>query len=123
MNWEQLQAIADQEVSGVIAALPRALRTRAQALPVTFQLHPDPQWVEEGTGSDSLGLFVGPAYAEEATTSSPLPAQIILFLENLWDYAGEQEPVFREEVRRTYMHELGHYLGLAEDDLWERGLD
>jgi predicted Zn-dependent protease with MMP-like domain len=30
---------------------------------------------------------------------------------------------FREEVRRTYLHELGHYLGLDEDDLADRDLD
>ena len=30
---------------------------------------------------------------------------------------------FREEVRKTLMHELGHYLGLDEDDLIERGLE
>jgi len=55
--------------------------------------------------------------------ASPLPAQIILFLENLWDFAEEDEEFFREEVRTTYLHELGHYLGLNEIDLEERGLD
>jgi len=31
--------------------------------------------------------------------------------------------VYREEVRVTYLHELGHYLGWDEDDLTARGLD
>ena len=31
--------------------------------------------------------------------------------------------VFREEVRLTYLHELGHYLGWDEDELTARGLD
>jgi len=31
--------------------------------------------------------------------------------------------VFREEVERTYLHELGHYLGWDEDDVAARGLD
>jgi predicted Zn-dependent protease with MMP-like domain len=30
---------------------------------------------------------------------------------------------FRNEIRITYLHELGHYLGLDEDDLFERGLE
>ena len=47
---------------------------------------------------------------------------ILLFLENLWDFAGEDEEIFRQEVRTTYLHELGHYLGLEEIDLEERGL-
>ena len=52
-----------------------------------------------------------------------LPPQILLFLANIWDYAGGAEPAFREEVRVTYLHELGHYLGWDESDLEVRGLD
>ena len=33
-----------------------------------------------------------------------------------FDFSDEQK-MFREEVRKTYLHELGHYLGLDEDDL------
>jgi predicted Zn-dependent protease with MMP-like domain len=29
---------------------------------------------------------------------------------------------FEDKVRITYLHELGHHLGLDEDDLEERGL-
>ena len=48
---------------------------------------------------------------------------IWLFLENIWDYAGRDTAAYREEVRVTYVHELGHYLGLDEDDLEVRDLD
>ena len=30
---------------------------------------------------------------------------------------------YREEVRITYLHELGHYLGWDEDEVAERGLE
>ncbi len=53
----------------------------------------------------------------------PLPPQIILFLENLWDLAEADQEIFRDEVHTTYLHELGHYLGLDEDDLFDRGLE
>ena len=46
----------------------------------------------------------------------------ILFLENLWWEACEKETDYRREVRTTFLHELGHYLGLEEIDLEERGL-
>jgi predicted Zn-dependent protease with MMP-like domain len=52
-----------------------------------------------------------------------MPPQIILFLENIWDVAETDEKLFRDEVRTTFLHELGHYLGLDEDDLTERGLE
>ena len=32
------------------------------------------------------------------------------------------ETTYRQEVRTTLLHELGHYLGLDEDDLDDRGL-
>jgi predicted Zn-dependent protease with MMP-like domain len=31
--------------------------------------------------------------------------------------------LFREEVATTLLHELGHYLGLDEGDLTDRGLE
>jgi predicted Zn-dependent protease with MMP-like domain len=42
---------------------------------------------------------------------------------NLWNFAERNEVVFRKEVRTTLLHELGHYLGLDEDELIERGLE
>ena len=56
------------------------------------------------------------------TTMAPLPAQIILFLENIRDAAEGDDAVYQEEIRATLLHELGHYLGLDEADLDERGL-
>jgi predicted Zn-dependent protease with MMP-like domain len=122
-DWPGLHALALEEVKATLAALPAPLRERAQALPVTFERLPNAAHRRDGIEPDTLGLFVGSEFAYEETASLPLPPQIILFLENLWDLAEADEGVFREEVRTTYLHELGHYLGLDEDDLFDRGLD
>jgi predicted Zn-dependent protease with MMP-like domain len=66
---------------------------------------------------------VGKPFGEEDSGYADVPPQILLFLENLWDLAEGDEAVYRDEVRTTYLHELGHYLGLDEPDLEERGLD
>jgi predicted Zn-dependent protease with MMP-like domain len=121
--WSQLKQIAEAEVAATLAALPEPLRVRAQLLPVTFEPTPNSGLVADGIAPDTLGLFTGPAFDEETTTGYPLPPQIILFLENLWEFADQDEAIFREEVHTTYLHELGHYLGLDEDDLFERGLE
>ena len=47
----------------------------------------------------------------------------MLYLNNLWDFAEGDEAVFKAEVRLTYLHELGHYLGWDEDEVAARGLD
>lgn len=122
-DWHQLERLALGEVEATLAALPSPLRDRAQTLPVTLDLRPNPAHCRDGIEPDSLGLFVGPEFAEEGICGPPLPPQIFLFIENLWALAEGNEEVFREEVGLTYMHELGHYLGLDEEDLFERGLE
>jgi len=121
MNWKKLTALATAEVEAVLAALPAPLRERALKLPVTFERAPNAGLVADGIEPDTLGLFSGPEFAEE--DSVPMPPQIILFLENLWDFTEGEENVFRAEVRTTLLHELGHYLGLDEGELTKRGLD
>ena len=123
LDWQKLHALAREEVQATLAALPMPLRERAEALPVTFERQPNAAQRRDGIEPDTLGLFVGPEFAEEETTSVPLPPQIILYLENVWDLAEADEEVFRDEVHTTYLHELGHYLGLDEDDLFDRGLE
>lgn len=121
LDWESLQRIASAEVEATIAALPAPLREQAGKLPVTFEHVPSDGLLEDGIFPDTLGLFVGPEFADEGQV--PMPPQIILFLDNLLDMAEGDVEVFREEVRVTLLHELGHYLGLDEDDLTERGLE
>ena len=120
-NWKQLQALALAEVEATLVALPKPLRERAEKLPVTFERQPNAGLQADGIEADTLGLFTGPEFADEGQV--PMPPQIILFLENLWDFAEGDEEIFSEEVRTTFLHELGHYLGLDEDELTERGLE
>jgi predicted Zn-dependent protease with MMP-like domain len=121
MNWKKQCAIAAAEVEATFEALPQPLRERAEKLPVTFERRPNAGLQADGIEPDTLGLFTGPEFADEENV--PLPPQIILFLENLWEYAEAREEIFREEVRTTLLHELGHYLGLGEDELTQRGLE
>ena len=121
MNWSQLQTIALKEVEATLAALPAPLRDQAKKLPVTFERIPNAGLQADGIAADTLGLFVGPDFADELAVA--MPPQIILFLEILRDFAEADEEIYREEVRATFLHELGHYLGLDEDDLTERGLE
>lgn len=120
-RWIRLQAIAQAEVESTLAALPAPLRLQAALLPVSYEARPSEDLTGGGEDPDLLGLFVGPALAEP--DESPLPPQIILFLENLWEFAEEDDEIFREEIRTSYLHELGHYLGLDEIDLENRGLE
>jgi predicted Zn-dependent protease with MMP-like domain len=119
-DWNKLCAMASAEVGATLAALPEPLRERAEKLPVTFERQPNAELQADGIEPDTLGLFTGPEFADEENV--PFPPHIILFLENILDFSGDDTKIFREEVRTTFLHELGHYLGLDEDGLEERGL-
>jgi len=120
LDWEKISDWALSEVERTLASLPGPLRERAEKLPMIFERQPNAELQADGIEPDTLGLFTGAKFAEEGNV--PLPSQIVLFLENIWDVAEGSEEVFREEVRTTFLHELGHYLGLDEDELTGRGL-
>ena len=124
MNFTQLASIAAQVVAGARRRLPPEVRTAADAVPVCYEPVPGADLLAGGDlEPDILGLFVGHERHGEFAGGQPLPPQILLFLENLWDYAEDDEALYRDEVRLTYLHELGHYLGWDEDELARRGLD
>jgi predicted Zn-dependent protease with MMP-like domain len=116
-------AEAREAVRGVLRRLPAELRRRAEEVPVVYEARPSRQWQREGLAADTLGVMDGDAFPEEPAQPLPLPPRIFLFVENLREYAGGDRPRFREEVRVTYLHELGHYLGLEEGELADRGLE
>jgi predicted Zn-dependent protease with MMP-like domain len=120
-NWTQLTAMAGDEVEATLTGLPAPLREKAIRLPITFETIPNAGLQADGIAPDTLGLFVGPDFADEEAV--PMPPQIILFLENIWDFSEGDADIFREEIATTLLHELGHYLGLDEGDLTDRGLD
>lgn len=123
MNFSRLTALAEQVVTAAQHRLPPDVRAAATAVPVCYEHSPGPEIQSEGWEPDILGLFVGHEHGGELAEDQPLPPQILLFLENLWDYAEADVVTYRDEVRLTYLHELGHYLGWDEDEVARRGLE
>ena len=119
---EQLERRVGEIVRHVMAELPSDLRTLAERVPVFCEWEMSEHWVEEGVADDSMGLFSGPALNEPTDPDCLESPSITFFLAELWDYCGEDLPTFDEEVRITYIHEFGHYLGLDESELEARGL-
>jgi predicted Zn-dependent protease with MMP-like domain/Flp pilus assembly protein TadD len=71
-----------------------------------------------------LGLFRGAPYGQKASMDpwSHFPSSIVLFQRNLERFARSRDELI-QEVRVTLVHEVGHFLGLDEEELYERGLD
>ena len=124
MNAAEREQLAWRAVRALQRELPPEISGPAADIPVVMLPRPTRAMVrDDGLEPDLLGLFVGPSRTDEIDSADPLPPEILLFLDNIWEVAEGNPDAFREEVRVTYYHELGHYLGLEEEDLEDRGLE
>jgi predicted Zn-dependent protease with MMP-like domain len=121
LRWPALLRIAREETRRLLSELPTQLREKASPVPIIFMKVPGPALVRDGLEPDLLGLFIGDDVAHEG--HDPFPVEILMFLVNILDEAGGDERKYRDEIRKTLLHELGHYLGLDEHELWGRGLE
>jgi len=128
MNFEKnpdapfayLIEVATEEIERTRSELPDPIRHALNEVATVLEEFPSPAHEADGVDSDQLGLFEG---ADATDTGSPQMPRIVLWLGNLWDMCEADEDAFRQEVRITFLHEIGHYLGLDEIDLSERGLE
>jgi predicted Zn-dependent protease with MMP-like domain len=120
-EWERLVRAAEREVADLRRGLPSEVRDAVAGIPVVFEPAPSRAMVADGVDPDLLGIFLGDPLAIEG--ENPTPREIVLFVANLWEDAGHDLDEYLEQVRTTYLHEIGHALGLEEDDMVVRGLE
>ena len=106
-----------------IEELPQEVRDAMDNVVVILEEYPD-KWVIEEPPYDPrlFGLFVGPVYAEIRSNQIGVeePARIYIFQRNLERQFRHPDDL-AAEIRVTLIHEVGHFLGLEEPDLAERG--
>jgi predicted Zn-dependent protease with MMP-like domain len=124
MRPERLEELAQRVVRVTMHRLPERIKTAVR--PCRIEL----EWIddciaagEDLPGDDLLGLFEGASLSDPTPDDLDSLPRIRLFLDSLWDYAEGDPEVFRQEVRITLLHELGHYLGLNEDQVADMGLE
>lgn len=120
----------DTEVARAIDALPPAHRRVLELAEVIVEPMPDVEWVEVWGGADELGetpptmlgLFVGASELERDPDAPEPPPRIFLFQRNI-ERQCESPDRLLDEIRTTFLHELGHLLGFDEDGVAELGLE
>lgn len=117
-----MKQIAARELKSLISRLPADLRAKMKDVAIILQAKPDKRQLADGIESDTLGLFIGPSL-QDGDDGASLPPRIYLFLANICAEARDSGRGYRAELRRTFLHELGHYLGLEETDLVLRDVD
>lgn len=118
--FSHLLELASLKIEETRLELPEELRNALNDVAVVLEEFPSPEREADGVASDQLGLFEG---ADALDPNSPQVPRIVLWLGNLWEMCGAEEAVYLDEVRITFLHELGHYLGFDEEDLIDRGLE
>lgn len=77
------------------------------------------QLAEAGLGPEDtlFGLYSGiPLTQRTSDYGMVLPDRIIIFRRPLLEQCRSEKELL-EEVRRTVLHEVGHYFGLSEEEL------
>ena len=108
----------DRIVREVLQTLPAAFRERIDNLAVMVEEWPDADADDDlADDDDLLGLYQGVPYGHrESGYSMALPDRITIYRQPILA-ASRSEAEAREEIRLTVLHEIGHYFGLADDEL------
>ncbi len=111
-RWDKLLAVAQKVVEKTMAELPPDIAAEARKVPILFEeeCYDDPEILGH------YGYF-------EAGEVSEANGPIVLYLGAIDAFCAEEGEDFATEVRVTYLHELGHHIGLDEGDLEARGLE
>jgi predicted Zn-dependent protease with MMP-like domain len=117
----------DAAVERALEAIPETVRRYLSNVPITVEDFPadhDLLDADPPLPPTILGLFRGAPYGQKLSSDpwSHLPSSIVLYQHNL-ERAARDRDELEEEIATTLVHEVGHFLGLDEDELWARGLD
>jgi predicted Zn-dependent protease with MMP-like domain/Flp pilus assembly protein TadD len=117
----------DQALEAAVKALPEHVKGYLDNVTIAVEDIPSDEDLMDPSPPLSpsiLGVFRGTPVGERSVTNAydHFPAAIVLYQKNLERFARTREELI-EQIGITVMHEVGHLVGLDEDDLWERGLD
>jgi predicted Zn-dependent protease with MMP-like domain/predicted Zn-dependent protease len=119
--------ISDEEFNDAIREafenLPRSIREYIEDVPVLVEDLPPLELVTgESVSPQILGIFMGvPRTVAETTSQGSDVDRVILFKKNLERVSRDRDELV-EQIQVTVRHEIGHYLGLDEDDMDRLGL-
>jgi predicted Zn-dependent protease with MMP-like domain/Flp pilus assembly protein TadD len=117
----------DQVLEDALAGLPEPVRRYLENVAVAVEEIPaddDLLGTAPPLSPQSLGMFRGTSLGQKGSSDpwSQFPSSIVLYQRNL-ERAVRTRAELVEEIGVTLVHEVGHFLGLDEEQLWERGLD
>jgi predicted Zn-dependent protease with MMP-like domain len=106
-------------VEEALASVPEQFRAFLENIVVVVEEEPAPEDYEEtDTPEDEelFGVFRGSPYFERDHFVTELPGQIVIFRGPILRNCSTRGEAVRE-IRDTVVHELGHLLGLGDEEM------
>jgi len=106
-------------VEEALASIPAAFRKYLENIAVVVEDEPTDDDYEETDTPDEdelLGIFRGVPYFDRGAVTSHLPAQVAIFRGPILRSCRTRGDAVRE-IRDTVVHEIGHMLGLGDDEM------
>jgi predicted Zn-dependent protease with MMP-like domain len=120
ISRERFEELTFEIAEAILAELQPDLRAEAETVILEIEDRPTPEQIP-GPGQTLLGLYEGvPLVQRHADAVLMQPDRITLFREPLQTLA-RTEVELRRQIRKTLIHELGHFFGFDEDELKRRG--
>lgn len=122
VSVQRFEQLTLDVTDGILAELPPDLRAEAETVILDIAPRPTAEQLAGQPGT-LLGLYEGVPLIERHVDSDSLhPDRITLFHLPLQSLA-RTEVELRFQIRKTLIHELGHFFGFDEDELHTRGWD
>jgi predicted Zn-dependent protease with MMP-like domain len=115
VSRRQFEAYVDEAV----AQVPADFRKYLENVVIVVEEEPlDEDYDETDTPDEDelFGIFRGVPYFDRETAISPLPAQIAIFRGPILRCCATRGEAIRE-IRDTVVHEIGHMIGLDDDEM------
>jgi len=113
-------------VREAVALIPPELLSRVHNVEIVVEPRPtarDRKAAGLGPGRLLLGLYHGIPLTERSGTGYNMvaPDKISIYQEHIEAICNTDDEV-REQVRKTVLHEIGHYFGIDDERLHELGM-